>query len=227
MATTRPGRTLGLLLSLVLAALAVGVSAGTAQAADGYRYWNYYHLKDGAWGFSDKGAAQYVPKDGSVEGYRYGTSTVQQGLKPRADLDTVSFAWACGETEAVQGKKRVAVLIDYGTKADADGAEVPAPRADCAVVDQDATGQQVLGSVADVRTGQGMICGIDGYPPSGCGVQVKDPHVATGESPVRFRLAGQSSAEGGNELTWPLAGAGAAVVVIGGAALALNRRRNA
>jgi hypothetical protein len=225
MGTTRLGRTLGLLLTLLLAAVAVGSSADAAQAADGYRYWNYYHLKNGDWVFSTKGAGQYVPADGSVEGWRYGTSTVQQGLPPRADLDKVDFAWVCGGTDAAQDQKRVAVLVDYGTKADSGGSKVPAPRADCAVVSQDATGQQVLGSIADVRMSKGFTCSIDGYPPSGCGVQVKDAQVATDEKPVEFRLTGAAQPDG-NGLTWPLAGAGAAVVVLGGAALALNRRRS-
>lgn len=240
MATAVLRRVLGVVLSVLLAALAVGGSAGTASAA-AYRYWNYYHVKSGSYVFAKTGPSDYVPKDGSVEAYRYGTSTgTSNGITPRADLAKYSFGHICAGMKAAAGKKRVAVIIDYGVQSDAaDGETPPAPRTACAVAPEKATGQQVVDAAAEVRTDNGMLCGIDGYPVRTCSVTVKSPgSTATGRQ-VAFSLppkaqaalgqpagAAQTSQEGGS-VPWPLIGALAGVVVVGGGALALNRRRTA
>ena len=227
-------RLLGILASLFLATFVVAGLPGTAQAADGYRYWNYFHLDNGSWAFSKVGAGEFVPEDGSVEGYRYGTSATAAGIPPRADLAEVSFEAVCADEEASADQKRVAVLIDYGTDADAEGATPPAPRGACAVVPNDATGQQVLETTAEVRAEGGLTCAIDGYPVQGCGVSVKnakDPQ----EQNVAFELpasaeadADAASAETAEEsdtgLVWPLVGVGLVVVVIAAATVGLNRR---
>lgn len=235
----RVRRTLVLLVSLLLAGFVVTGVAPTAQAADGYRYWNYFHLQDGAWVFSKVGAGDYVPEDGAVEGYRYGTSTTADGIPPRTDLDEVNFTSICGATDADAGEKRVAVVIDYGSAADADGATPPTPRAACAVVDDKADAQQVLAAVADVRSDKGLTCALDGYPVKGCGEAVPDAQPATDEQAVAFDLpasgpsadpAASSDAsdaavqDDGNQLVWPLV---AVAVVIGAVALVglrLSRR---
>jgi hypothetical protein len=69
-------RTVGSLLALVASLLLVTGTAGSASAEDGYRYWNYSHLTGGAWEFAQTGPGDFTPKDGDVEGWRYGTSTV-------------------------------------------------------------------------------------------------------------------------------------------------------
>ncbi len=221
------------LLSLVFSALLVGGTAGSASAADGYRYWNYFHVKDGAFAFASSGNASFVPKDGATEGYRYGTSTVQHGLEPRADLSALTFDKVCAGTKAQAGKKRVAVLVDYGTKADAGGAEPPAPRADCALVPLKANGAQVLDAVADVRLSKGMLCGVDGYPASGCGSPVKNATVPSHQGTVDFALPQEqspatknvsASQSEGHNTAWIVGGAVVVVLLVGGG-LALGRRR--
>ena len=221
----------GLLAAAGLAVLGLG---SPAQAADGYRYWNYLHLKDGAWAFSQVGAGDYQPADGAVEGYRFGTSTTADGIAPRADLDQVTFDAICGSAQDDAGQKRVAVVIDYGTAADADGTTPPEPRADCAVVGSDATGQQVLAAVADVRASKGLTCALDGYPSSGCGEPVADAPAPGPEQSVAFDLpadnaeagaAADSDTDGG--LAWSLVGAGAVVVLVAGGGVALARRNKA
>lgn len=221
------------LVTLLLVAVALSLSPAAANAADGYRYWNYFHLVKGAWAFSSVGAGDYHPKDGAVEGWRFGTSTPKQGIHPRADLKSVNFASICADTKPTAGKKRVAVVIDYGTKADAQGASVPAPRAACAAVPQAATGEQVLEAVAKVRAEKGMDCAIDGYPATGCGDPVANATVPTSEPTVAFALptsaAGKSasggSGSGGNGMLLPLAGAVVVIGALGAGALTLNRRR--
>jgi hypothetical protein len=234
-------RTFGILFSLLLAGLVVGGTAGTAHAEDGYRYWNYFHLDDGAWAFSDKGIGQYTPQDGDVEGLRFGTSTASTGLEPRADLAAVTFDAICADP-APEGQKRVAFVIDYGTEADAGGAQTPDPTADCAVVDAKATSLQALESLVDVRAGDGLLCAIDGYPAKGCGDPVKNATVPGDEPTVAFALPSSAddtaaAADGDNSAasdnaedddnTTILVVIVAAAAVIGLGALALNRRRNA
>lgn len=236
MATSAPPlrRLRGVLSSLLVAGFLVTGLAGAAQAADGYRYWNYFHLQGRSWAFSQVGAGDYQPKDGGVEAYRFGTSASPDGLPPRADLSTVNFDAICGADEADADQKRVAVVLDYGTEADADGATPPAPRAECAVVAAGADGQQVIQAVADVRVEKGLTCALDGYPAAGCGEPVPDAKAATEEQAVAFELPaadpGSSQSQAASEedsdsgLLWPLLGVAVVVVVIAGGALALTRR---
>lgn len=194
LATLLPRRVVGAILSLFLAAVSVSALAAPAHAEDGYEYWMYFHLENDKWAFSQVGPADYQPKDGDVEGFRYGVSTANAGIEPRADLAEVNFDTVCGDTEAADGEKRVAVLVDYGVEM--GGETPPEPRAQCAVVADDASTQDVLGEIAQVRVENAMTCALDGYPASGCGEPVKDAEVPTDEEPVAFALPIDTSADG-------------------------------
>ena len=62
-----------------------------------------------------------------------------------------------------------AVLVDFGSSADApNGSTPPASLASCASVDADATSMRALSSAFDLRIEDGLVCGIDGYPATGC-----------------------------------------------------------
>jgi hypothetical protein len=150
-------------------ALVIGLLTAAPASAASYQYWGYYQLTDGAWTFSQKGAAETNPTDGSVEGWRWAI-TEESGTPPRNPRVTPTFDEVCGSAAAESGKKRVGVVLDYGREADGDGTRPPDPVAECAVVPTAATGAEVLAAVATVRTGDaGLICGIDNYPASGCG----------------------------------------------------------
>jgi len=219
-------------LVLLFALAAVLLGAGPASAEDGYRYWNYSHLEGEKFVFAETGPGEFVPENGSVEGWRFGTSTVSKGIYPRADLSEVTFAAVCGDTQPKADEKRVAVVVDHGTTSDADGAEVPGARAACATVPQDANGLQTLESVVEVRSEKSMICALDGYPASGCGTPVGDAKVATDEATIDFALpgsddsgsAGDSSDSDSEGVSWPLIGVGALVVVLAAVAVPLYRR---
>lgn len=223
--------TLGALVAVLASLLVLVGSAGSASAESGYRYWNYSHLEGDTFAFAQTGPGDVTPKDGAVEGWRYGTSTVSQGVFPRADLSKVDFDAVCGDTDAAAGEKRVAVLIDYGTQADADGADVPDPRAECAVAPKDATGQQVLDSVVDIRADQGMICALDGYPAQGCGAKVRDAQVSSDEQTVAFTLPAtaddtkQVAAEEDTSSKAPLLGVVGVLIALAGIALVIARRK--
>lgn len=221
-------RSRAVLLLVAAAAVLLGTTA-PANAADGYRYWGYYHVQSGDYAFAKTGPGGYTPKDGSEEAYRFGTSTASQGVKPRADLTKLTFAAVCKDTPAAAGKKRVAVLLDYGTAADANGAKVPAPRAACAQVATSANGQQVLAAVAPVRSSKGLVCALDGYPATGCGDQVKNATVPSAEPTVAFALpaaadSSSGSSGGGSGSTPLLVGGAVVVVVLAAGGLFLSRR---
>lgn len=227
------------LLSLVVAGVLLVANTGTAQAAEPSEYWIYDQVVDGEFKSSDKGVAATKPADGSVEAFRWGaTADFPSHVHARADLEELSFDGICGDTEAEAGKKRVAVLVDFGVEEDApQGQEPPAPYADCALVSADASGLQVLDAVADVRTEQSSfgpsLCGIDGYPAQGCFGTVDAASPADAE-PVDFtvRSAGEATdaaAADEDDSNLPvLLGVGALVVVLLGGGLLLSRRsRNA
>jgi hypothetical protein len=169
------------LLTLITTALCFTTFTGTAHA-DAYRFWGFWQSKDGAWAFATKGPAQVTPKDGDVEGYRYAVSGDATGQRvPRA---TATFDQLCGSTSAGPDKKRVGVVIDFGTANEApNGVTPPAARGACAVVDPKATSAQVLGQVAGVREERGLVCAIDSFPAAGCGDPVKDADVPDVPSP--------------------------------------------
>ncbi|HSE10469.1 MAG TPA: SCO2322 family protein [Nocardioidaceae bacterium] len=232
MATLLPRRIVGILTSLLVVTAAVAGLAGPAHAEDGYQYWNYFHLENDTWAFSQVGTADYRPEDGDVEGFRYGTSTESTGIEPRADLGEVNFETICADTEAAAGEKRVALVLDFGV--DEGNGPPPEPRAECAVVAQDATTQQVLGEVAEVRVEGGMTCALDGYPATGCGEPVKNAQVEADEQPIAFAMpssegddAGTSDAAADSQesgVPWGLVAAALIVVLIAAGAFTLSRR---
>lgn len=157
------------------AAASPAVSSQPINPSDApvYVYWSYWSAgASGGWTFATLGSASITPADGSVEGWRYGAG---EGAGPSQPPSvSPNFGAACNATAAVSGKKRVAVVIDPGTAAQASGgATPPGVATKCAQVDVSANGTQVLNAVTQTRTAtSGMVCGINGYPASGCGVQV-------------------------------------------------------
>lgn len=238
MRTTRSLATL--LTAFVVAGLGVLGSAGSAQAEEVTRFWIYYSAVDGEWQGSEKGIGATVPQDGTVEGYRYGGSTeFPAHIAPRADLSEVTFDAVCGDIEAQEGQKRVAVVVDFGAEADApEGAEVPAPYADCAQVPEKATGYQVLDAVADVRVEQSSfgpsLCGIDGYPGAGpcfTSAQTVSPD-DEGPADVEIRTAGaegeDAADDSDDDSNAPmLIGAGVVVLLLAAGGVLLARRNRA
>jgi len=156
---------------------AVGVVAPIASAETGYRYWSYWNATeestDGTWTYATEGSGTHVPVEGSVEGWRFGIAGEESRIRPSfpADFDSI-----CSQQDAVEGSKRVAVVIDPGAPSQAPDGESPgAVRTECVVAERNATGFQVLAQVAEVRTDAGFVCGLDGYPASECAPIVEVP----------------------------------------------------
>ena len=162
---------LRVVLAALVAACLSALTVAPAHAA-AYRFWGFYQLTDGAWSFAQKGPDQTVPADGSVDGWRFAVADEASTRFPRGVL---TFEQICGSTPAQDGKKRVGLVVDFGRSADsADGAVPPEPKAVCAVVDKDGTSTAVLAAAGEVRTEKGLVCGVAGYPATGCGGAVKE-----------------------------------------------------
>lgn len=237
-------------VSCLIALATLTLLAGAASAEDGYRFWGYYHLTDAEWVSSNKGAASIEPEDGQVEGFHFAVAGATPTRPPRVDT---SFDEICGATEADNGEKRVGIVIDYGSEQEApEGEQPPAPEGVCAVVPEKFSTQQALDSVAELRLDDsGLLCGINEYPATGCGDAVKNADIPTDEPTVELQLsadaaddatddtagdttgdadASAAAADDGDEASedgfpWSLVVIAALVALLGGAAVALSRRR--
>ncbi|MFE9764710.1 SCO2322 family protein [Streptomyces sp. NPDC005808] len=204
-------RTTPLVLAGLLLVLGLG-SAGQAHAV-GYRYWSFWDLTGGQWTYATQGPSTARPSDGDVQGFRFAVSEdSQHATKPRG---ATGFASICARTPAQQGKKRVALVIDFGTSTDAPSGETPpSPRTACARVPSDATSAEALASVAEPLRydTNALLCAIAAYPRTGCG------------EPVSTASRPQPDAIGSGPSVGLLAGA-AAVAALAGAAIWQARRR--
>jgi hypothetical protein len=160
-------------LAAVIAVVVPSAVAPAVSQAAAYRYWSYWLGTESGWSFANVGPAFRVPADGTLEGWRFSVSGVEGNHTPSfaADFDAV-----CGDTAAVEGRKRVAVVVDPGVAGDApDGEQAPGAWAMCVVAEPRATGYDVLRAAATVRAERGLICGIGGYPSRGCADVISDP----------------------------------------------------
>lgn len=197
--------------------------AGQAQAA-GYRYWSFWERDGSAWTYATVGPSLARPADGDVQGFRFSVSEDSgDAAKPRgtADFDTI-----CAKTPAKDGTKRVALVIDFGTPADApSGEQPPAGRTACAQVAGDATTAEALASVAKPLRydSNALLCAIAGYPTKGCGEQIS----VEGKDSASTGAADEASAQddGGLGPSVGLIAGAAAVFVLGAAAVWQVRRR--
>ncbi|WP_280870925.1 SCO2322 family protein [Streptomyces sp. MJP52] len=228
------------LRALVLAVLAPLTAslllqgAGTAQAA-GYRYWSYWELDGRQWVYATQGPASLRPEDGAVQGFRFSVSeNSADAATPRA---TEPFAEICGGTPKRDGRKRIALVVDFGTVQDApEGETPPKARAFCASVAEDASAADALAAVAAPLRydSSALLCAVEGYPRTGCGEQVSVPDPSGGSSGGDASGDGAPGADAAAEDSagdvsagpslglW--AGAGA-VLLLGGAAVWQARRR--
>ncbi|MEV6959535.1 SCO2322 family protein [Streptomyces sp. NPDC051207] len=152
--------------------LCTGAGAGQAQAAD-YRYWSFWDRDGDRWTYATRGPSTARPSDGDVQGFRFAVSENSgDAARPRG---TAGFAAICASTPEREGRKRVALVLDFGTRADAPAGETPPPaRTACASVSPGATTSDALAAVAKPLRydTNALLCAIGGYPKRGCGEQV-------------------------------------------------------
>ncbi|MCK7623434.1 SCO2322 family protein [Streptomyces sp. RS10V-4] len=209
--------------ALLGAGLVAGPVAGAAQAQE-YRYWSFWDGRAAAgpsasWAYATQGPGTARPADGAVAGFRFAVSA--DSARAAAPRPAPDFAALCGAGRAAAGQKRIGVVIDFGTAADApSGERPPAARTACARVPADASAGEALAAVAEPLRydAAGLLCGIAGYPRSGCAEQV------AGGGAERKPAAGAADGAGGGPSAGLFAGVGA-VVVLGAAAVWQARRR--
>ncbi|WP_435241115.1 SCO2322 family protein [Streptomyces cucumeris] len=216
----------------LLAGLLVALGAAPAQAGAGYRYWSFWEHGSGAksWTYATQGPSVARPGDGETIGFRFAVSEDSaNAVQPRGTAD---FGTICVGTPAKGGDKRVAVVIDFGTAADASGGDTPKKtRTHCAQVDEGATAGEALAAVAKPLryNSAALLCAIAGYPSSGCGEKTgkngAEPDTGAagdGDGDGADKSAGRSD-DGGPSAG--LIGGIATVVVLGAAAVWQARRR--
>ena len=96
--------------AMVCAAVAL---APAVAHADGYRYWSYW-TGGQSWSYSARGPGFLVPDDGAVEGWRFVLSP-EDGSQATAPATPSAYDQLCpGQPAAPAGKKRIAVVVDFG-----------------------------------------------------------------------------------------------------------------
>ncbi|GHD98263.1 SCO2322 family protein [Streptomyces alanosinicus] len=216
---------------VLCAGLVLLAGAGQAQAA-GYRYWSFWERSGGHWTYATQGPSTARPDDGAVEGFRFAVSADSaDASRPRGAAD---FGTICSATPARSGMKRVALVLDFGTPADAPSGETPpAGRTACARVADDATTADALAAVAGPLRydTNALLCAISGYPKKGCGEQVASGRERKSGSDEESGSAEKSGSEqksgsgGGPSLGLPI-GAGVVAVLAGAAVWQARRRRD-
>jgi len=151
----------------------LALSAPSASANTGYRYWGYFQATSGAssWTAAMTGPSVEV-KDGDVEGWTFTASGAD--IPATSPMMDPNFAELCGEVSQVSGKVRVGLVVDFGVGEIAPAGETPREFfSDCVIVPEGSVGLDVLEAVLDIRAADsGLICGIAGYPAKECGAEI-------------------------------------------------------
>lgn len=151
----------------------LALSAPSASADTGYRYWGYFQATSGAssWTAAMTGPSVEV-NDGDVEGWTFTASGAD--IPATSPMMDPNFAELCGEVSEVSGKVRVGLVVDFGVGEIAPAGETPREFfSDCVIVPEGSVGLDVLEAVLDIRVADsGLICGIAGYPAKECGAEI-------------------------------------------------------
>ena len=168
-------------------------------SATSYRYWTYWWGRPGqaAWQYAPLGPGGDVPGDGWVLGWRYQTTSAN-GAGAQPPRASANFADLCPVAAPASGMERVAAVVDYGDAPDApEGQSTPSGRVECTEVPTQSHGSAVMRAAEiSLRSLNGFICGIDGYPLVGCATPVaaapipsSDPKPSTSATPTPTRSA--------------------------------------
>lgn len=190
-------------VTLVVASIFV---PGAAQAST-YRYWNFWTMSDGSWVYSQLGPASTFPEDGDVQGWIFAATDEDSKSVPPSTIATFTFADACRDTPTVAQMKRVALVIDSGSIEIApEGQTPPELSILCATGDIAASGYELLNSVTELRTQNGLICAMNAYPAMECAA-------AFNPREVTVTAANQQSEPTPQQTTSAVAPLGTALVV--------------
>ena len=179
MNTSKKKYSVAFLVIFVASQLMAAPMAGAAEK--GYRYWGYFKAapKATVWTSSMTGPTVDVT-DGSVEGwtFTFSSDSIPDAKSPKI---APNFESLCAKTKPVAGKKRIGVVIDFGSAAlRPKGDRLQPAIQKCIVTDQGSQGIDVLGAAVKIRAASsGFVCGINGYPAKECGVEIPTPRYLT------------------------------------------------
>lgn len=166
-----------------LAGVTITLASAPAQAS-AYRYWTYWQAAPSAstWAYANQGPGTALPQDGAVEGWRFAISS-ESGSAQAAPTTLPDFTSLCPGPLEEPGMKRIGLVVDPGSPGIAPEGDIAlTPLRTCIVIEEDATGYDVLRSVMDVRTENGLVCGIGGYPTRECAPVLTDAEAAALQS---------------------------------------------
>ncbi len=149
----------------------------SSAAEKGYRYWGYFQAAPGKtiWTAAMTGPTVDVA-DGSVEGwvFTFSGGSVKSAAQPKT---APSFATICKGVKTEADTKRVALVIDFGTRVlSPKGEKIPKSITKCITAAKESVGADILGMALKIRAGaSGFICGLNGYPAKECGVEIPTP----------------------------------------------------
>lgn len=224
-------------LALAFGILLTLLAASSPALAAGYRYWSFWDGAGGQWKYATQGPSMARPADGAVQGFRFAVSkdAATEAAQPRAAAD---FEAVCAATAPAAGKKRVALVIDFGIPADAPSGEAPpqdTPRTACAQVAPDATAAEALAAVAKPLryNSAALLCAVSGYPKQGCGEPIADTEpkpsapapAPSGNSASASASGSESGSESGSGPSAGLLAGIAAVAALAAAGIWQSRRR--
>ena len=164
------------ILLIITSTLVLGIFSPVQASEKGYRYWGYFQTLPGSstWTEAITGPTTNVP-DGSVEGWvhTFASSSIN-AYPPRTAPD---FNNLCKKTSRVSGKKRVGIIIDFGSFAlRPRGESIPRRVMTCVQIDSNATGAEILAAAAKIRfAASGFVCGINGFPAKECSAEIPTP----------------------------------------------------
>ncbi|WP_431781802.1 SCO2322 family protein [Streptomyces chumphonensis] len=215
-------------LAGVLGGVLLLLLGATPAHAEGYRYWSFWtRADDGSdWAYATQGPATLRPADGAVVGLRFAvTENSEDAARPR---QRDGFETVCADTPPREGRKRVALVIDPGTPADApEGETPPEPWEVCAAVAPDASVGDALAATAPPLRydASALLCAVAGYPATECGPEVDASAPRAGTDGADGAGDEPSGPAGEDGVPFGLVYGGAAVVLLGGAAAWQARRR--
>lgn len=183
----------------------------SASTDTAYVYWSFFTADSKSdWKYSIQGPASVKPNEATFIGFRWG---IGEGEAPRATTD---FDKICAKTDTPEGKKLVAVAIDPGSPNPGNPSNVVES---CVPVADDANALQTLQAASQVRLGDdnAMICGINGFPTSGCSYPASENPALAADSSTDSPAAvvtEQSDSNSAGSIVPMLIIAGIVVVVI-------------
>ena len=142
-----------------------------ASAAD-YRYWTFWVTTSDQWSFANEGPGTLKATDQMVTGWKFAITGADNGEAP---AESAVFADLCPDTAEQAGVLRVAIVVDFNDQATApEGETPPSPNVvSCVTVKDGQTASDALNATGlDIRSKDGFVCGVNGYPKEECGLEI-------------------------------------------------------